>query len=61
MFTPLTPEQRFKQLEAELEESRQQSLVYKTMLAVLAKQACLCSAGLGRGPHNPKMMSLTRS
>jgi transposase-like protein len=38
MSTPLTPEQRIKQLEAELEQSRQQSLVYKTMLDVLAKE-----------------------
>lgn len=38
MATPLTPEQRIKQLEAELERSRQQSLVYKTMLDVLAKE-----------------------
>lgn len=34
----LTPEQRIKQLETELERSRQQSLVYKTMLDVLAKE-----------------------
>jgi transposase-like protein len=38
MATPQTPEQRIKQLEAELERSRQQSLVYKTMLDVLAKE-----------------------
>jgi transposase-like protein len=38
MSKPLTPEQRIKQLEAELEESRQRSLVYKTMLDVLAKE-----------------------
>lgn len=38
MSKPLTPEQRIKQLEAELEQSRQQSLVYKTMLDVLAKE-----------------------
>jgi transposase len=38
MLKPLTPEQRIKQLEAELEESRQRSLVYKTMLDVLAKE-----------------------
>lgn len=38
MSTPITPEQRIKQLEAELEKSRQQSLVYKTMLDVLAKE-----------------------
>jgi transposase len=38
MSTPLTPEQRIKQLEIELEESRQQSLLYKTMLDVLAKE-----------------------
>jgi transposase len=38
MTQPLTPEQRIKQLEAELETSRQQSLVYKTMLDVLAKE-----------------------
>ena len=38
MSTSLTPEQRIKQLEAELEQSRQQSLVYKTMLDVLARE-----------------------
>jgi len=38
MSTPLTPEQRIKQLEAELEDARQRSLVYKTMLDVLAKE-----------------------
>jgi transposase-like protein len=38
MSTPQTPEQRIKQLEAELERSRQQSLVYKTMLDVLARE-----------------------
>jgi len=38
MSKPLTPEQRIKQLEAELEKSRQQSLVYKTMLDVLASE-----------------------
>lgn len=38
MTQPLTPEQRIKQLETELETSRQQSLVYKTMLDVLAKE-----------------------
>jgi len=38
MSTPLTPEQRIRQLEAELERSRQQSLVYKTMLDVLASE-----------------------
>jgi transposase len=38
MSTPLTPEQRIKQLEAELDRSKQQSLVYKTMLDVIAKE-----------------------
>ena len=38
MSKPLTPEQRIKELETELERSRQQSLVYKTMLDVLAKE-----------------------
>jgi transposase len=38
MSKPLTPEQWIKQLEAELERSRQQSLVYKTMLEVLASE-----------------------
>ena len=38
MPIPLTPEQRIKQLEAELEEARQRSLVYKTMLDVLVKE-----------------------
>lgn len=38
MSKPLTPEQRIKQLETELERSRQQSLVYKTMLDVLASE-----------------------
>jgi transposase-like protein len=38
MTTPQTPEQRIKQLEVELEKSRQRSLVYKTMLDVLAKE-----------------------
>lgn len=38
MSTPLTPEQRIKQLEAELDRSRKQSLVYKTMLDVIAKE-----------------------
>mgnify|MGYP003483402099 CR=1 FL=1 len=53
MPTPLTPEQRIKQLEAELEEARQRSLVYKTMLDVLAKEH-----GVGivkkRSPGQPK-------
>lgn len=53
MSTPLSPEQRIKQLEAELERSRQQSLVYKTMLDVLAKEH-----GVGivkkRLPEQPK-------
>lgn len=34
----LTPEQRIKQLEAELKRSQEQSVVYKTMLDVLAKE-----------------------
>jgi hypothetical protein len=38
MSVPLTPEQRIKQLEAELERTRKQSLVYKTMLDVIAKE-----------------------
>ena len=38
MSKPLTPEQRIKQLEAELETAQQRSLVYKTMLDVLAKE-----------------------
>ena len=38
MATPLTPEQRIKQLETELEQSRKQSLLYKTMLDVLAEE-----------------------
>jgi transposase len=38
MSVPLTPEQRIKQLEAELERSKKQSLVYKTMLDVIAKE-----------------------
>jgi transposase-like protein len=38
MSTPLTPEQRIKQLEAELDRSKKQSLVYKTMLDVIAKE-----------------------
>jgi transposase-like protein len=38
MSKPLTPEQRIKQLETELEQSRQQSLVYRTMLDVLVKE-----------------------
>jgi transposase-like protein len=38
MVTPLTPEQRIKQLEAELDRSKKQSLVYKTMLDVIAKE-----------------------
>jgi len=38
MSKSLTPEQQIKQLEAELERSRQQSLVYKTMLEVLASE-----------------------
>ena len=37
-MTKLTPEQRIKQLEAELKRSQEQSLVYKTMLDVLAKE-----------------------
>jgi hypothetical protein len=37
LSTPLTPDQRIKQLEAELEESRQQAPGDKTMLGVLAK------------------------
>jgi transposase len=53
MSTPLTPEQRIKQLEAELDEARQRSLVYKTMLDVLAKEH-----GVGivkkRSPGQPK-------
>ncbi len=38
MSIPLTPEQRIKQLEAELDHSKKQSLVYKTMLDVIAKE-----------------------
>lgn len=38
MPKPLTPEQRIKELEAQLDRSRQQSLVYKTMLDVLARE-----------------------
>jgi transposase len=38
MSVPLTPEQRIKQLEAELDRSKKQSLVYKTMLDVIAKE-----------------------
>lgn len=38
MSTPLTPEQRIKQLEAELDRSQKQSLVYRTMLDVIAKE-----------------------
>jgi transposase-like protein len=38
MSKPLTPEQRIKELETELEQSRKQSLLYKTMLDVLAKE-----------------------
>lgn len=38
MSTPLTPEQRIKQLEAELERAKRQSLLYKTMLDVVAKE-----------------------
>lgn len=38
MSIPLTPEQRIKQLEAELDRSKKQSLVYKTMLDVVAKE-----------------------
>lgn len=53
MSTPLTPEHRIKQLEAKLEEARQRSLVYKTMLDVLAKEH-----GVGivkkRSPGQPK-------
>lgn len=37
-MSKLTPEQRIKQLEAELKRSQEQSLVYKTMLDVLAKE-----------------------
>ena len=37
-MSKLTPEQRIKQLEAELKRSQDQSLVYKTMLDVLAKE-----------------------
>ena len=38
MSVPLTPEQRIKQLEAELEEANQRSYLYKTALDVLAKE-----------------------
>jgi len=38
MTAPLTPEQRIKQLEAELEEANQRSYLYKTALDVLAKE-----------------------
>jgi len=38
MSKPLTPEQRIKQLETELETAKQRSLVYKTMLDVLAAE-----------------------
>lgn len=38
MSIPLTPEQRIKQLEAELDRSKRQTLVYKTMLDVIAKE-----------------------
>lgn len=37
-MSKLTPEQRIKQLEAELKRSQDQSLVYKTMLDVLARE-----------------------
>lgn len=53
MSKPLTPEQRIKQLEAELEKSRQQSLVYKTMLDVLAKEHGV-SLVKKRSPEQPK-------
>lgn len=33
-----TPDQRIKELETELEQSRKQALLYKTMLDVLAKE-----------------------
>lgn len=36
--TPMTPEQRIKQLETELARAKDESLVYKTMLDVLAKE-----------------------
>lgn len=36
--TSMTPEQRIKQLEAELARAKDESLVYKTMLDVLAKE-----------------------
>lgn len=38
MSTPLTPEQRIKQLETELAEANQRSYLYKTALDVLAKE-----------------------
>lgn len=38
MTAPLTPEQRIKQLETALAQAQQQSLVYKTMLDVLAQE-----------------------
>lgn len=36
--TSMTPEQRIKQLEAELARAKDESLVYKTMLDILAKE-----------------------
>lgn len=38
MTVPLTPEQRIKELEAELARAQQQSMLYKTMLEVLARE-----------------------
>jgi transposase len=53
MSKPLTPEQRIKELEAELERSRQQSLVYKTMLDVLASEHGIAPIKK-RSPEQPK-------
>jgi transposase len=53
MSKPLTPEQRIKQLEAELEKARQQSLVYKTMLDVLASEHGIASIKKP-SPEQPK-------
>jgi transposase len=38
MALPLTPEQRIKELEAELVRAQQQATLYKTMLDVLARE-----------------------
>lgn len=57
MSKPLTPEQRIKELETELEQARKQSLLYKTMLDVVAQEhgvALVKKPSLGQSKSSKK-------